>query len=134
MRKYNRKILTALVMAYKKGLINIKPLQRWISIKQNLYHIVKYLIYIALFVLVILLIEFNFLPDLQLDKYIYLGKIFISRARIIKGIVYGFIGLNLYQLGKYVTQVYYVRWAMKHYDMNANNIEILNRVTFKITV
>lgn len=134
MRKYNRKILTALVMAYKKGLINIKPLNRWISIKQNLYHILKYFIYIALFVLMILLIEFNLLPDLHLDSNIYLGKIFISRARIIKGINYGFIVLNLYQLSKYLLQVYYVRWTMRHYDMNSNNIEILNRVTYRITV
>ncbi len=134
MRKYNRRILTALVVAYKKGIINRKPLNRWLSFKQIFNQSLKYFIYLSLFTFLFLMLDNQIFSDMNLQENIYIGGLFIQKSRIISGIIMGFLALNLYQLGKYYIQVYIVKRLMKNYKTTDNDVEILNKVTFKINV
>lgn len=134
MRKYNRRILTALVVAYKKGIINKKPLNRWLNFKEISYRLIKYLSYIILFTALFIVIDRKIFNHYLLNEYVYIGNYFIERSRIISGIIIGILALNLYKLYKYLSQIYIVKKAMKKYKSTDDNVEILNSVTFKINV
>lgn len=134
MRKYNRRILTALVVAYKKGIINRKPLNRWLNFKEVFYSLIKYISYLTLFTILFIIIERDVFDGFALDEYVFIGNYFIKKSRIISGIILGILALNLFKLINYLIQVHIVRKAMKKYKSTDNNVEILNRVTFKINV
>lgn len=134
MRKYNRRILTALVVAYKKGIINKKPLNRWLNFKEIVYRLIKYVSYITLFIILFIIIDKKIFNHFFLTDYVYIGNYFVERSRIISGIILGILAINLYKLLKYLLQVHTVKRAMKRYKSTDNDVEILNRVTFKINV
>jgi hypothetical protein len=134
MRKYNRRILTALVVAYKKGIINRKPLNRWLNFKEIFYRSAKYIIYLALFSIMFVIIEKGFLNYFTLDERVYIGNYYIQKSRIFSGLIIGILAFNIYQLSKYLHQVITVKRAMRKYKATDNNVEILNSVTYKIKV
>ncbi|HEY8365377.1 MAG TPA: hypothetical protein VIK84_07360 [Haloplasmataceae bacterium] len=133
MRKYNRRILLALVVAYKRGIINIKPLNKWLKSEEILYQILKYVTYIVLISTLFILIEFKLL-GINFDSNIYVGYYFIPKSNLILGLLIGILVFNLYKLGKYLIQVIIVKKAMKEYKISDNDVEMVNRVTFKINV
>ncbi len=134
MRKYNRRILTALVVAYKKGIINRKPLNKWLNFNQVLYRILKYISYLVLFSLLFLILEGNIFNGLGLDGTVIIKGYIIEKSRIISGFVIGVLTFIIYRLGKYLYQVHVVKKAMKIYKTKDGDVEKLNSITFKINV
>lgn len=130
MRKYNKKILKALVIAYKKGLINKKPLEKWTSRKEISYNLTKYLIYIISFIFIF----FVFNKTVEINDVMNIFGYAISKSRLISGISVGFLSIVCYKLFKYLYYVYTVYKAIKNFNFNDGNVEILNKVTFKIDV
>ncbi|QVK17798.1 hypothetical protein KHQ81_13255 [Mycoplasmatota bacterium] len=131
MRKYNRRILTALVVAYKKGIINRKPLNKWLDFSEIYYHTMKYVSYFIIFSFIFVILDDKIN---RYDESIYFGKYFIQESKILSGLIIGIIAFNLYRLIKYYIQVYTVIKAMKQYKATEDDVEILNKVTFKIHV
>lgn len=134
MRKYNRRILTALVVAYKKGIINRKPLNKWLNFNQIFYRSMKYFSYFILFYFIFVILDQKIYSYFNLDQSIYIGSYIIQKSRIISGLIIGILALTLYRLGKYYMQVYIVQKAMKEYKTTEGDVEKLNNVTFKIHV
>src|SRR5690554_2379415 len=106
MRKYNRRILTALVVAYKKGIINKKPLYRWLNLKEILYRLFKYLSYLILFTILFIIIEKGLFNYFSLDERVYIGNYFIEKSRIVSGVIIGIFAVNVFKLSKYIIQIY----------------------------
>lgn len=134
MRKYNRRILTALVVAYKKGIINRKPLNKWLDFNEIIYRTMKYFSYFILFTLIFLIFDQRIYSYFNLDQSVYIGKYIVQKSRIISGLIIGVLIFNFYRLGKYYLQVYIVKKAMKEYKTTEGDVEIINNVTFKIHV
>lgn len=134
MRKYNRRILTALVVAYKKGIINRKPLNKWLNFSQILYRTLKYIAYLILFSFIFIILDRNMFEDLNIDGIVIINGFIIEKSRILSGFVIGFLSFIIYRLGKYLYQVYIVKKAMKIYKTQDGDVEKLNSITFKIHV
>jgi len=134
MRKYNRRILTALVVAYKKGIINRKPLNKWLDFSHIFYRSMKYISYLILFSFIFLILDQKIYNYFNLNQNVYIGGNIIQKSRIISGLIIGILAFNLYRLGKYYMEVYIVKKAMKEYKVTENDVEKLNSVTFKIHV
>ncbi len=134
MRKYNRRILTALVVAYKKGIINRKPLNRWLKFNEVFYRSMKYIAYIILFTFIFIILDQKIYQYFNLDENLYIGGRIIQKSRFISGFIIGVIAFNLYRLYKYISQVYTVKKAMKKYKTTDDDVEILDKITFKINV
>ncbi len=134
MRKYNRRILTALVVAYKRGIINRKPLNKWLNLNQVLTNSMKYISYLVLFSVIFVILDQHIFNYEILNQNVYIGGYIIAKSRILSGIIIGILAFNLYRLGKYLMQVYFVKKAMKVYKTSDGDVEKLNNVTFKIHI
>ncbi|MDF2699135.1 MAG: hypothetical protein K0Q49_691 [Haloplasmataceae bacterium] len=134
MRKYNKKILTALVVAYKKGIINRKPLNRWLNIDKIFNRIIKYLCYLVLYLFLFLIFDSKAFIYFKMDETVIISGYIIEKSKIVSGFVLGIMALNFYKLIVYLNQVFIVKKAMKIYNGEEFNIEQLNNITYKIHV
>jgi hypothetical protein len=132
MRKYDSKILKALVIAYKNGIINIKPLSKWVNKKNIFNNIIKYISMLIICSFTFLI--FNDSKTNFLDDSIIIQGYIINKSRLVSGIVILLVSFVFYQLIKYIWQVYLVKRFMKSYTFTNNDITILDKVTYKIQV
>jgi hypothetical protein len=128
MRKYDSKVLRALVIAYKNGIINKGPLGRWLNNKKVINNVVRYVAGITVFAYLFTLFATNKI----MSKTIFINGFMVNRSRILAGLTILLISVLLYKLVKYSWQVYYVNKMMKKYRFNDGDIKILDQVTFKI--
>lgn len=134
MRKYNRRILTALVVAYKKGIINKKPLNRWLNFNEIFYRSIKYISYLVLLSFIFVILDQKLYNYFHLNEVVYIGDYIIQKSRIVSGIILGILVFNLHRLVKYYMQVHIVKKAMREYTTTQNDVEKLDSITFKIHV
>ena len=132
MRKYDRRILTALVIAYKKGIINKKPLKRWTNQDEIFSKVLRYCLALAVFAFAFILFHRNLVTIFEMDTKVYFYGNAILKSKIVSGLILGIISINFYFLGKYIYQIFFVRKALKRYSSEDFNVEKLNNVTFKI--
>lgn len=130
MYRTNKKILYALIVAYKNGIINRKPLQKWIDKKYIYQIIVKYMTYIIIFAHLMILLNEGFL--FELDSVIRMGHYHIEAYRILN-VAFGIpILISLYKVVDYIQKMLYVNRTMKQYSYQPNDIVALDKVTFKV--
>lgn len=129
MKNTNKKILYALVVAYKNGIINRFPLRKWLDKQQIFKNIFKYSAFSLAFLLVMWLIQNG---SIYLPEKTFVGHYAIDTDRLyISALIFPFL-ISLYKLIHYVMDTIYVHQTMKRYLYCPDDIRVLDRVTFKV--
>jgi hypothetical protein len=130
MQRYNNKVLFALVVAYKNGIINKNPLKRWIDRRVIVTTILKYTIFIIAFGHLLVMLNEGLLINLE-DRIIVNGMIFdVYRLYTVLFLFPMFI--STYKLVLYVKRMIFVNRSMSRYTYGDNHIQVLDKVTFKV--
>ena len=132
MNRESKPILYALVVAYKNGIINKKPLLKWTDPKRIIQRIMKYMGYIILFSTLILLTNEGYLIDL--DEKVAIGNYLIDAYRLLNVLFFLPIILSFANIWRFMSRVSFVLRALKTYRYHPDDIEALDRITFKIKV
>lgn len=132
MNRESKPILYALVVAYKNGIINKKPLLKWTDPKRIIQRIMKYMGYIILFSTLILLTNEGYLIDL--DEKVAIGNYLIDAYRLLNVLFFLPIVLSFANIWRFMSRVSFVLRALKTYRYHPDDIEALDRITYKIKV
>lgn len=132
MNRESKPILYALVVAYKNGIINKKPLLKWTDPKRIIQRIMKYMGYIILFSTLILLTNEGYLIDL--DEKVAIGNYLIDAYRLLNVLFFLPIILSFANIWRFMSRVSFVLRALKTYRYHPDDIEALDRITYKIKV
>lgn len=130
MVRSNKKVLYALIVAYKNGLINLRPLKRWVDKQYIFQYVLKYFIYSIVFLYLLILLNEGNIIDLNMTTII--GHYQLETYRIFNGMLIIPLIISLYKIGYYLDKVIYVQKMMKSYSYSEGDIEVLDRVTFKV--
>lgn len=130
MHRTNRKILYALIVAYKNGIINKKPLKKWTDRNYIFQTIIKYVVYIILFSYIMILTSEGYLIDL--NAKIEISNLLIDTYRLLNVVFLLPVLLSAVRVLKYVNDTFYVHRTMKRYAYCPDDIEALDRITFKV--
>lgn len=132
MNRESKPILYALVVAYKNGIINKKPLLKWTDPKRIIQRIMKYMGYIILFSTLIFLTNEGYLIDL--DEKVAIGNYLIDAYRLLNVLFFLPIVLSFANIWRFMSRVSFVLRALKTYRYHPDDIEALDRITYKIKV
>lgn len=132
MHRESKPILYALIVAYKNGIINKKPLKKWTDRQRVFKIIIKYVTYIVLFSHLIILTNEGLIIDL--DKKLHVFNYLIDAYRLLNVIFLLPILLSAIKVFQYINRVYYVWRMMKTYRYQPNDIQAIDRITYKIKI
>lgn len=130
MHRTNKKILYALVVAYKNGIINKKTLMKWTDRNKVFRTIMKYVVYMILFSHLIILTSEGYI--VSLDTKIQVSSLLIEAYRLLNVVLIIPVILSTVRVYRYVNNVFYVHRTMKQYCYCPDDIEALDRITYKI--
>lgn len=130
MRKYDKKVLRALVVAYKNGLINKKPLLKWTDKKEIFNYVMKYSIFIIVLLFALILNNQGYIVNLN-EQTIIKGFIFNS-YRINNVLIVIPILLCSFKVINYINKMIFVKKSIEQYKYNTQDIKVIDKVTFKI--
>ncbi|ERJ10886.1 hypothetical protein [Haloplasma contractile] len=134
MRKYNKKILTALVVAYKKGIINKAPLRKWMDNRKVVTKAHKFLTLMGIFMFVFIMLNVYADKHYTLNYSVMLfgravNKFSLMSIPFAAGVIY-----QLYNLVLYLYHVYFVRKTFNKYKKVNFNLSQLDNITYKIQI
>jgi hypothetical protein len=130
MRVYDKKVLFALVVAYKNGIIKRTPLKRWIERKIIIKNLLKYVALIVSFLHVIIMINEGYIIDLE--QNVRVGGGIVDAYRLYNVILVIPMLISLYKLVTYIQKITFVNRTMANYKYDEGHISALDKVTFKI--
>jgi hypothetical protein len=130
MKRYNNKVLYALVVAYKNGIINKNPLKRWTDRKVIVSTLLKYTILMISFGHLIIMLNEGLMIDLE--EQIIINGIIFDVYRLYNVLFLFPIIVCTYKLIMYLKRMFFVNRALSRYTYEENHIQVLDKVTFKV--